>query len=128
MSFTVNGQRFETVTIARLVILLGWTHVPAGDRGACSWLIEDHYRDADGWPEVQVVECGAEIAYSDDQWVCAAGHEHTSMEARERAGWDYAADAYDAAVISRGGRTPVPAGPNTYIDPTEVAHVLAALS
>lgn len=137
--FTVNGQRFETVTIARLVILAGWTHIAgaAPDQwgnivGGCNWLVERTFvfEGDDDYPtevETRVVDCGAEAAYTDDRWVCAAGHEHVSMEAQEREGWAYAEDDYDAAVIARGGRTPVPMGPNTHIDEQAAARIMATL-
>ena len=134
--FTAHGQQFATVAIARLVILLGWTHVPAAvdGRGGCTWTVEHAGfvggDDGDGWPAEWMewrADCGAELAYNDDRWVCAVGHEHVSAEARERVGWDYAEDAYDAAVITLGGREARPMGPGTFIDQREVAHAMAAL-
>jgi hypothetical protein len=144
MSFTSNGQTFETVAIARRVLVDGWTHVPAAAPdadgrlvGGCTWMVEycpepivcDETGEVDFWddPQLPIRDCGAEVAYNDDRWECAAGHEHTSAEARDREGWDYAADAYDAAVIGRGGKLVVPAGPTTYIDPYEVAHIAAQI-
>lgn len=129
MSFTCAGRRFDSVAIARKVVVDGWEHVPAAidGTGGCRWLIRDVYRDADGWPEEQIVDCGAEVAVGDDGWICAAGHEHVSMEAQERLGIAYAEDAYDAAVIARGGRTPVPMGPETAIDEREAAHIMSTL-
>jgi hypothetical protein len=142
--FTCNGQRFETVAIARRVAVDGWTHVPAAAPdtdgnvvGGCNWMV--HYvpepmyceetGDVDYWddPELPIRDCGAEVAYSDHRWECAAGHEHTSAEERERLGFDYAEDDYDAAVIARGGRRPVPMGPNTHIDERHAAQIMATL-
>lgn len=143
--FTINGQQFTTVAIARLVVLAGWTHVAAAapdefgnpGRGGCNWLVEyipepctdpetgeDCYYDD---PSPMIVECGAEVAYTDERWQCAAGHEHVSAEARDREGWDYAEDDYDAAVIAKGGRQPVPMGPNTHLDTAAAAAIMATL-
>lgn len=137
--FTINGQAFETVAIARLVVQRGWTHVPAAAPdadgnvvGGCNWAVERTFvfEGDDDWPtevDTRIVDCGAEVAYDDHHWVCAAGHEHTSMEAQEREGWAYAEDEYDAAVIAKGGRTPVPMGPNTHIDEHVAARIMATL-
>lgn len=129
--FTVNGQRFETVAIARLVILAGWAHVAGAGPdqwgnvvGGCDWLVDRGItEDGERW----ITDCGAEAAYDDDHFRCAAGHEHTSMEAQEREGWAYAEDEYDAAVIARGGREFRPVGPNTIIDEREAARIMATL-
>lgn len=133
--FTAEGQRFTTVAIARLVLIEGWTHVPAAadGQGGCTWMVDrSGWCDGgDDWPAEwveRITECGAELAYTDDRWVCAAGHEHVSAEAREREGWDYAEDAYDAAVISAGMREYRPMGPGTFIDQNEVAHVMRELA
>jgi hypothetical protein len=139
--FTAHGHRFETVTIARLVLLLGWTHVPAAAPdadgrvvGGCTWTVVRGGwiggGDEDDWaPEYveRVEDCGTEVAYDEHHWVCAAGHENTSAEARQAEGWDYAEDAYDAAVIAKGGRTPVPMGPATYWDDREAAQIMAQI-
>jgi hypothetical protein len=90
---------------------------------ACTWLVERRYLDCDDLPATVIEECGAEAAYTDHQFWCAAGHEHTDAETRLADGWDYAEDAYDSAVITAGGRTYRPAGSGPSIDPAEVAHV-----
>lgn len=130
MSFTTNGRSFQTVSIARRVVVDGWTYVPPADdrwdgEKGCTFLVPNAYYDFDDQPVVG--DCGAEAAYDNDHFVCANGHEHTSMQARHDAGWDYAEDAYDAAVISRGGKDYRPVGPNTHIDSREVADLMRAI-
>lgn len=142
--FTVNGQEFTTVAIARLVTTEGWTHVPAeapdefGNLvGGCNWVItyvpEVTYDDETGeayfWddPELPTRDCGAEAAYTDGRWVCAAGHGHVSAEARDRENWDYCEDEWDAAVVSRAGKRVVSMGPHTVIDEREAARIMASL-
>jgi hypothetical protein len=125
--FTCDGRSFATVAIARLVIVDGWTHVPGaavdGDGrhpGGCTWMVERGYwidADDDWAPEYveRVEDCGAELAYNDDRWVCAAGHEHTSAEAREREGWDYADSPEEARRLASVGVDSRPMGPNTFL-------------
>ncbi len=143
--FTAAGRQFTTVDIARLVILLGWTHVPAAAPdahgntvGGCTWMVNyipepmyceetgdvDYYDD----PTPLVRDCGAESAYSDDRFRCAAGHEHVSAETRDREGWDYAEDAYDAAVIAKGGRLPVPMGAGSTWTEADAGRVMAEIA
>lgn len=143
--FTAAGRQFTTVDIARLVILFGWTHVPAAAPdangrlvGGCNWMVEyvpepiynpdtddmEFYDD----PTPLIRDCGAEVAYDDDRWRCAAGHEHVSAEARDREGWDYAEDAYDAAVIAEGGRLPVPMGPRSTWTEAEAGRIMAEIA
>jgi hypothetical protein len=130
MAFTFQGQRFESVALARLVMALGWV-AGSWEAGTCSWMVEQTRWVGDdeyGYePVVKIVDCGAPAVFGSDRWACAAGHEHVSMEAREAEGWDYAEDAYAAACIMRGGREARPAGPNIVIDPGEVAQVLSTL-
>lgn len=126
--FRFAGQTFETVAVARLFSTLT---ALAPELGRCSWMVERVIYigdDEEGYEQdVRIEECGAEAVFHNNGFHCTAGHEHTSMEARERAGWDYAEDAYDAAVITKGGREFRPMGPGTFIDPHEVAHVMAAI-
>lgn len=95
--FTSGGQTFETVAIARRVVVDGW------ERGTCTWMVEDHFRDQDGMPDSQIVDCGAEAAFGPDGFACAAGHAHVSAEARSRQGWDYAHDATEAGLLAKAG-------------------------
>jgi hypothetical protein len=125
MSFTFQGQTFDTVADARWLAAKLAAGYSLGDKG-CDWLIER--REFDGMDVAEwIAECGAVLVYTDDRWECLAGHEHVSMQAREREGWDYAEDAYDAAVITQGGRAAVPMGPGTYIDPAEVEQARRAI-
>ncbi len=136
--FTCANRQFASVAIARRVLLDGWDHVPAAApdadgrlTGGCTWAVErtTWVDDPEFGPEpwTRIEDCGAEVAHTDDRWECAAGHAHVSAEARDREGWDYAEDAYDAAVIASGGRTPVPATPGATWTPTEVAQLAGAL-
>ena len=142
--FTAHGHRFETVTIARLVVLLGWTHVPAAAPdadgnlvGGCTWMVEyvpapivcDETGEVDFWddPQLPIRDCGAEAAYSEHEFRCAAGHEHTSAELRDRQGWDYADSEWDVAVLALAGKTYRPAGPNTYLDEAVAAQIMASI-
>lgn len=88
----------------------------------CTWLVETRIEG-----ELYVSECGAEAWYDSDRFECANGHSHVNTEARLREGWDYAEDAYDAAVISLGGRTYRPMTAATGIDEREVARVMSEI-
>lgn len=127
--FVHDGRPFHTVAAARLFSTLAALGL-GPITGTCQWAVEraTWVHDEDG-PELweRVEDCGAETIYHDEGWQCVAGHEHTTMEARERGGWDYAGDAHDAAVIMRGGREARPMGPRTVIDPHEVARAFAAI-
>lgn len=137
--FTCNGQQFATIEIARKVAVEGWTHVPAAGpdahgntTGGCNWLVEraGFVGGDDEWPAEWMewtADCGAEAAYNDDRFVCANGHEHTSAQARDREGWDYCEDEWDAAVVARAGKTVVPMTPNTHIDEREAARIMVTL-
>jgi hypothetical protein len=125
--FTCQGRSFETAAIARLVVVDGWTHVPAAvdGVGGCTWVVEyvpePIYDEETGetwyWddPELPRRDCGAEVAYDDHHWVCAAGHEHTSAELREAEGWDYADGPEEAAMLASVGVDARPIGPHTVL-------------
>jgi hypothetical protein len=121
MSFTFRGQTFQTVFAARKVAE-GWTLVDV----PCGWLVE--HREFDGYDVAEwVADCGAELVESARGWACAAGHEHTFAEVRDREGWDYAQDGYDVAVLAHGGKEARPMGPTTHLDPVEAAHAYSTL-
>lgn len=102
----------------------GWEVTPAAEQqngGGCGWMIPNAYYDFDY--VAQVGECGAEIAFGPDAWVCAAGHEHVGMATRHAEGWDYAEDTGDAATLIRAGKAWRPAGAGTDIDEQEAARL-----
>lgn len=74
-----------------------------------------------------IIECGEEATWTDRGFTCSGGHSHVLCDVRRAEGWEYAEDAYDAAVIGKGGRDFVPMGPNTHIDSGEVAHIMRTL-
>lgn len=131
MAFTYSGQSFETVWAARQVAA-GAELSPS----RCNWLVErvpevtygpdgeDYYWDD---PQIPIVDCGAEVVETHRGWFCSAGHEHVSLEVQDREGWAYAMDAYDVAVISRGGKLAVPGAPSVAFDYAEVAAVSQAV-
>jgi hypothetical protein len=91
------------------------------EMGACDDLVS--FVTEDG---VTAIECGHERAMTDTGWTCAAGHGYVPTDVREAQGWDYADDAYDAAVIIVGGRDAVPYG-SADIDPGEVVQIMTTL-
>jgi hypothetical protein len=93
-------------------------YAATGDLWPCSWVIRDGWTE-DG--ERHLRDCG-ELAWerADGGWKCEAGHEYTPSEVRAREGWDYAGDAYDAAVLREGGKEWRSAGPTTHIEGSEI--------
>lgn len=91
----------------------------------CTWLVERPYDDGTTW----IGDCGALswLTHDGDGFECEVGHSHVGEETRLREGWEYAEDEFDAAVILRGGRMPVPMGPNTIIDQAHAAQIAAQL-
>lgn len=100
-------------------------YLDPANTGVCGDLYMGSYLDADGFAESAVMECQGLRWITPRGSECEFGHEHTDAETRDREGWDYAEDAFDAAVIGRGGRDYAPMGPNTFIDPAEVDHILS---
>jgi len=123
--FTYRGQTLAYVSDARDFEKA--LALPGAALSTCTWWVERVAFDFDDLPMAVTEDCGAPSVEHDDGFVCLAGHEHTSMEAAWRQGFGYAEDAYDAAVITAGGRDVRPMGARTHIDPAEVAHVRAGL-
>ena len=123
--FTFAGRQFRTVDAARLFLTAAALGLHPDGPHACQWVVQTNDYDEDG-DRIQF-DCGAEVIAHDNGWECTAGHEHTTTEARQAQGWEYAEDAYDAAVIARGGRRYRPMAPGTYLDPAEVARVYASI-
>jgi len=65
----------------------------------CHWLVRAGYTE-DG--EV-IRDCAADVTFTDTGWSCQAGHEHVTAEVRHAQGWDYAADAEEAALLRKHG-------------------------
>jgi hypothetical protein len=79
----------------------------AGDVFPCAWLVEDAYRDQDGFIERSLVECGAAAVGDERGWHCEAGHDHVNAETRAAEGWDYASDMEEAAGRAKYGHASV---------------------
>jgi len=120
----VGGEKHTHVTVEAVKR----HYLDTDNTGICGDLYMGHYIDADGFAESAVMECPGLRWVTERGSECEYGHEHTDQETRQREGWDYAEDAFDAAVIGRGGRDYRPMGPGTFIDPSEVDHILASHS
>lgn len=72
----------------------------------CTWAMEVPTEDG---PVVR--ECydvtGAMAWETDRGWECESGHEHVRDDVRQREGWEYCEDRWDAENVMRGGRLPV---------------------
>lgn len=71
----------------------------------CSWLLEGRYDDSSAY----TYECGLPTVYTDRRgsYRCIGGHDHVPAEVRYEQGWDYAADAGEAALLAKAGTRPV---------------------
>lgn len=133
-TFKIKDESHElhTVEQARMVhdLLAG---DPDADVHPCTWLVErTHVFDGgEEWGveyDDRIEDCGALAVFHRDGFNCVAGHEHTNDEARQRQNWEYAADAYDAAVIMAGGRAFRPMSATAEpIDEREIVQVARAL-